>query len=433
MIKNMRAIPPWELKQPKGNQGPGQERQYGPVSFKDKSLGNNSGKMHTMGPGSMGPGSITALPSPGIQNPIGIQRPSPEIERRLKKVEEGVQRISTPVGNDGTGWIPTTEVLYIAYASALSNLTAAGTIPNQSDCTNFGYTAFTDAGVLFAYRGRLVSTSVYASGDSTDYIWEPTNLTVANTTYERKYSKNDALLTAIGDPDNPGTGITWINIAPAAAIPATAYWAADRFSIDGAVSQWQIYPVRTGQSANLGIITFTKNENKPTLNDSTWKTDVLLAATANTGLAYSLHTELGFGAVVVITYNNGKVFGILRDINGTATWQVPTSIVDGDLVVDGTIVTNKIAANAITGAKISAATTITAGTGNNVGVLDGSSNTGNYRIYAGHATPGSAPFRVNQAGVVTIDSGGSSKLVISGDTLEVFNSGTLRVKIGNLA
>ena len=375
---------------------------------------------------------MSLVDRPGFMKPH-IARPSPEIERRLKKVEEGVQRISTPVGNDGTSWIPTTEVLYIAYASALSNLTAAGTIPNQSDCTNFGYTAFTDAGVLFAYRGRLVSTSVYASGDSTDYIWEPTNLTVANTTYERKYSKNDALLTAIGDPDNPGTGITWINIAPATAIPATAYWAADRFSIDGAVSQWQIYPVRTGQSANLGIITFTKNENKPTLNDSTWKADVLLAATANTGLAYSLHTELGFGAVVVITYNNGKVFGILRDINGTATWQVPTSIVDGDLVVDGTIVTNKIAANAITGAKISAATTITAGTGNNVGVLDGSSNTGNYRIYAGHATPGSAPFRVNQAGVVTIDSGGSSKLVISGDTLEVFNSGTLRVKIGNLA
>ena len=397
-----------------------------------KNMGNNSGKMHTMGPGSMGPGSITALPSPGIQNPIGIQRPSPEIERRLKKVEEGVQRISTPVGNDGTGWIPTTEVLYIAYASALSNLTAAGTIPNQSDCTNFGYTAFTDAGVLFAYRGRLVSTSVYASGDSTDYIWEPTNLTVANTTYERKYSKNDALLTAIGDPDNPGTGITWINIAPAAAIPATAYWAADRFSIDGAVSQWQIYPVRTGQSANLGIITFTKNENKPTLNDSTWKADVLLAATANTGLAYSLHTELGFGAVVVITYNNGKVFGILRDINGTATWQVPTSIVDGDLVVDGTIVTNKIAANAITGAKISSATTITAGTGTDVAALDGADST--YRIYAGHSTPASAPFRVKKDGTVIIESASSgSRLVIEDDKIKVFDGNNLRVQLGNLA
>jgi hypothetical protein len=362
-----------------------------------------------------------------------IARPSPEIERRLKKVEQGVQRIATPVGNDGTGWIPTTEVLYIAYASALSNLTTEGTIPNQSDCTNFGYTPFTDAGVLFAYRGRLVSTSVYASGDATDYIWEATSLTITTTTYERKYSNDDVLLTAIGDPDNPGTNVTWTNIAPATAIPATAYWVADRFSIDGVSSSWQIYPVRTGQSANLGIMSYTKTGyNKPTLNDSTWKADVLLAAAASTGLTYSLHTELGFGAVVVIDYDNGKLFGILRDVSGTATWQVPAEVVDGDLVVDGTIVTNKIAANAITGAKISSATTITAGTGNNVGVLDGADST--YRIYAGHATPASAPFRVKQDGTVIIESAASgSRLVLEDDKIKVFDGTTLRVQLGNLA
>ena len=53
----------------------------------------------------------------------------------------------------------------------------------------------------------------------------------------------------------------------------------------------------------------------------------------------------------------------------------------------------------VTGSDISTSTTITAGTGNNVGVLDGADST--YRIYAGHATPGSAPFRVTQAGVLT--------------------------------
>jgi hypothetical protein len=41
----------------------------------------------------------------------------------------------------------------------------------------------------------------------------------------------------------------------------------------------------------------------------------------------------------------------------------------------------------------------TAGTGNNVAVIDGEHAT--WRIYAGHATPTSAPFRVSQAGVLT--------------------------------
>ena len=59
----------------------------------------------------------------------------------------------------------------------------------------------------------------------------------------------------------------------------------------------------------------------------------------------------------------------------------------------------KIVAGTITGDKISSATTITAGTGNNVGVLDGADSS--FRIYAGHATPASAPFRVTQAGTLT--------------------------------
>ena len=96
--------------------------------------------------------------------------------------------------------------------------------------------------------------------------------------------------------------------------------------------------------------------------------------------------------------------------------------------VDTTI----IADDAVTGAKISSATTITAGTGNNVGVLDGADST--YRIYAGHATPASAPFRVKQDGTVIIESAASgSRLVIEDDTIKVYEGSTLRVKLGNLA
>jgi len=89
-------------------------------------------------------------------------------------------------------------------------------------------------------------------------------------------------------------------------------------------------------------------------------------------------------------------------------------------------------ANTILGEKINSATTITAGSGNNVGVLDGADAT--YRIYAGNATPASAPFRVKQDGTVIIESSPSgSRLVLDNDTIKVYDGTTLRVKLGNLA
>jgi len=75
---------------------------------------------------------------------------------------------------------------------------------------------------------------------------------------------------------------------------------------------------------------------------------------------------------------------------------VSTVGIAGDLIIDGTVLAAKIAADQITGDHISASSRIVAGTDNNVGVLDGSDTT--WRIYAGHNTPASAPFRVDQAG-----------------------------------
>ena len=62
------------------------------------------------------------------------------------------------------------------------------------------------------------------------------------------------------------------------------------------------------------------------------------------------------------------------------------------------VTADKIAANTITGNKISSATTITAGNGNTSATLNGVDAT--WRLYAGHATPASAPFRVDKAGKV---------------------------------
>lgn len=346
---------------------------------------------------------------------VSLNRPSPEIERRLKKVEEGVRQANSPVGNDGTSWIPTTEVLYIAYASALTNLGTDGTIPNQSDATDFGFSPFTSTGTLHAYRGRLVSTSTYASGDPTDYIWELTSATITSTSYVRYYSDDDALLVNLGNPDDPGAGITWTSIAPATAIPSSAFWLADQYTIDGAVSEWQIYPVKTSTSGNLGIISYTKaGSNKPVLNDATWQADVLLAATAFTGLTYSTHTELGHGATVVIAYDDGKLYGTLKEVASVDTWVTAAEFIDGDLVVDGTITTDHIAANTIAAADI-AANTITASE-IAAGTITGTEVT----LTAGDVNAGS-------------DATTGSRINITSDKIEIYDSGTLRVTLGNLA
>jgi len=120
--------------------------------------------------------------------------------------------------------------------------------------------------------------------------------------------------------------------------------------------------------------------------------------------------------------------------NAITAGKITAGAIEASKIAANAITANSIAANAITTGKISAATKITVGTGNNIGVLDGADST--YRIYAGHATPASAPFSVKQNGEVTIQtstSSSASRLVISGDTIKVFNGSTLRVQLGNLA
>lgn len=71
---------------------------------------------------------------------------------------------------------------------------------------------------------------------------------------------------------------------------------------------------------------------------------------------------------------------------------------NGNQILAGSITTAELAADAITGDKIDAQTSIEVGTGNQVARLDG---TGSVRISAGNANPSSAPFQVDQAGKMT--------------------------------
>jgi hypothetical protein len=264
-----------------------------------------------------------------------------ELQKRLRQLEKEANTTNAMVERVGDQYQYTQTYIYIAYASALANL-SNGTIPNQSDATTFQYSPYDAAGTLLAYRGYFLSKSVYASGDPTDYTWEATSGDIGFTSSERQYTTSAGLESSLGTPTKPGSGITWTVINAGTAVPASAVWLAVRYTVNDITSNWVIIP-------------------------------------------YGEHID-----------------------------------------------TTVIADDAVTGAKISSSTTITAGTGNNVGVLDGADST--YRIYAGHATPASAPFRVAQDGTVTIESASSgSRLVIEDDTIKVYEGSTLRVKLGNLA
>ena len=357
-----------------------------------------------------------------------------ELQRRVRKASGGGTNSGPTASKVGSTWEYTNPVLYLAYADSLTNLnTTNNTIPNQSDAVGFGMTPFNATGGLKQYRGYLFSKSLYASGDPTDYIWEDVTAVSSTVTYVREYSTDAKLQTYMGDPTNPGTGVTWTSIATGSAVPSSAFWVAEKYTYNGVTSSWVLFPVKSKEVGTpLASYTIT-GRNKPTLSSTQWATDTLVAMGSHTGETYSSVKEFGYGTAIVIGYDDGKQFGLYKkNASGVGEWVVPADFIDGDLLVDGSINVDKILANTITGDKISATTKITAGTGNNVGVLDGADTT--YRIYAGHATAASAPFRVKQDGTVTIESASSgSRLVLEDDTIKVYNGTTLRVKLGNLA
>ena len=393
---------------------------------------------HTMGPGSMGPnprggyvdvGNLLPRP-PGIQGPgkkvILPALPPREIEKRLKAVEK-INDTSALVEKIGDQYQYTKEFVYLAYASALANL-ANNRIPNQQDATNFQFSPFSDAGTLMAYRGFFTNKSIYQSGDPTDYTWQSTSGMTGYTASERYYSVSTKRLEELGSPTKPGSGVTWVVINAGSGIPSAAIWFAERFKINSVFSHWSITAVGPWVGSDF-LVDGAIIEAKIAAN----------AITVNKILNGAIQAgKIANNAVTADTIAANSVIAGKIATNAITAGKITAGAIDATKIASNAITANKIAANAITGDKIIATTKITAGTGNNIGVLDGSSNTGNYRIYAGHATPGSAPFRVKQDGTVTIEQSTSTgKLVIEGDVIKVYTTSsgvdTLRVKLGNLS
>ena len=169
-----------------------------------------------------------------------------ELRRRLKKLESEPTASTALVSKVGDQYEYDKDFVYIAYASALANL-SSGSITNQSDATDFQLTPYTKTGTLMPFRGYFVNKSIYQSGDPTDYTWESTSGSAGYTSTERAYSINTGLQNTLGNPTKPGTNVTWETLSTGTAIPATATYYARRFTLTttaGAVtSSWEIEPV----------------------------------------------------------------------------------------------------------------------------------------------------------------------------------------------
>ena len=314
-----------------------------------------------------------------------------ELQKRLRKLEAAALDPSDTVVLTDDQYTLSENVIYVAYASALSNL-VNGTIPNQSDATDFQYSPYNAAGVLMAYRGYFSSTSIYASGAPTDYTWESTSGLTGFTSSERYYTTSTGLLSALGNPTEPGSGITWTIIASGNAIPGTAVWYAERFTVSGVTSGWTINAV--GAYVNTSILQ----------DDSVTTAKIADDAVTADKLANSINTA--------IATNTAKVGITTSQANAITanTAKVTNATHTGD-VTGSTALT--IAAGAVDIAMMSATGTASSSTylrGDNSWATVASGNTTTYGLYE-HAHTIAANYSITSgnnamtAGPITINSG----------------------------
>jgi len=276
-----------------------------------------------------------------------------ELQKRLRALEKanlqsgGTTTSAATIERVGDQYQYTSDHIYIAYASTISN-DEAGIVPNQSDVTGFQYTPFDSSGALLSYRGIYKSKSVYASGDPTDYVWEDITTISGFAVSERYYTVSSVMLAFLGSPTVLKEGVAWVYLPSGSSTPSTAIYIAERFSIGGIASDWSITPIQ-----NTGAFFIIANgtivgRNKPILGSSEWVTDAVATVTAFTGRPYSTQRELGYGTVVTIEYDDGKLSGLFKKNGAADTWVSSGTFIDGDLMVDGTIRAPAIAAGAIT-------------------------------------------------------------------------------------
>lgn len=238
-------------------------------------------------------------------------------------------------------WELDTTILHIRYADSVS--------PNppvvQADIVGFSEDPLSVDGSIKNWRG-LWWGDLTASTNPLAYEWIDSSTNPPE--LERYRTDKHGLRSDVGTPDSPTLGSIWTLGGPL----ADTMWLADRFTIDGQKGPWEVYPV---QAADTGfpLIRYEKTGyNQPTLGDSVWIQDVVLAAVAFTGRPFTNQKELGYGAIVVIKYDDGTLVGKYIRASGSDSWVSMDNLIEGDLVVDGTLVGDKLKANTIDATKI---------------------------------------------------------------------------------
>ena len=324
----------------------------------------------------------------------------------------------------GSDWEYSEEVLYLSYASGITSATD-GIISNQSDASGFQLTPFNVAGTLMPWRGSMFTKSMYQSGDATDYLWENISSSAGAASFLRYYTYSSEIESNIGNPDTPGVGVAWVGISPSVAIPGAAFWVAEQYTMNGIESAWVVKKYKT-KSAGFGLVAWTKSPvgAMPALNSTAWNTDTLLATGAFTGETYNNITELGYGTAVVITYSDGKLQGLLKNVSGVATWVSAPNFIEGDLLVDGTINSDQITTNAIVASKI-ATNAITATK------IVSSAITAD-KIASGAVTSTKVSLVPSDVGAGAAGTSGE-RLVISSNRIDIYDaSNNLRIRLGEL-
>ena len=370
-ITNMRAIPPWEMKEAtkeqydklRGREGKTKGQipslKLPPIkSFPERGYSDNE-NMVPRPPGIQGPGNgrIMQRPMPAL--------PPREIEKRLKNLEVKPVASTTLVKKVGDQYQYDKDFVYIAYASALSNL-AVGKITNQSDATSFQFTPYNSSGVLLPFRGYFTNKSIYQSGDPTDYTWESTDDLAGYNSVERKFTTSTGLVETLGTPTKPGAGVTWTTINAGSSIPATAIWYAERFTLASTTSNWSITAVgayiSSGQLVDSAVIASKIANNAITtakiLNDAIDSDKIASNAVLTDALAANAVTSTEIAANAVTT---GKIVA-----NAITATQIAANAITANEIQAGAIGVQELAANSVTANAIAAnsvtASEIAAGT-----------------------------------------------------------------------
>lgn len=241
--------------------------------------------------------------------------------------------------------------LWVAYATDISGSDTLGRITSQDSAEGFilssGIANGVD-GIVYPWIGLLTTSSPIQSEDPTDYIWSDSTVDAysSSTYFKRFYLESPGLASDIGNPDNPVINKIWSPVGDDGVVPANAFWLAERYTIAGATTPWQLRSLRNSQTY-LPFTRDVKTSEAPELNSTEWNEHVLDAIKSKTGLNFQTISELGYGTVVVIQYSDKTRAGILKLVDGVSLWVVPSDMVPGDLIVDGSINAEQINAEAI--------------------------------------------------------------------------------------